>query len=96
MKVKEGNSLKLSLSNWKIVSTRQILASFNIIREASIHVVSAPRACWTQQSSGEKIRRQCIQGDDCKDEGRGWVPVGHKGGTPDSEKLGRLPGRENT
>lgn len=33
MKVKEGNSLKLSLSNWKIVSTQQILASSNIIRE---------------------------------------------------------------
>ena len=26
MKVKEDNSLKLSLSNWKIVSTQQILA----------------------------------------------------------------------
>ena len=35
-------------------------------------------------SSGEKARRLCIQGDDCKDEGRGWVPTGHGGRTPHS------------
>ena len=59
--------------------------SFYVIRmSASIHVASDPHMCWIQQSSpsrcsqssGEKTRRPCIQGDDCEDEGRGRVPMG--------------------